>query len=197
MSEALYSAMAVAFAAIEGAQKDATNPHLKNRYADLSSVVAAIKPHLCAAGLWFRQATAENPDGVCVETFVCHKSGAELSFGTLFIPASKKDAQGFGSALTYARRYSLMTAFGVCPEDDDGNAASRPKEAAKPANDELTSMEVLEMEDAINAAETMTQLQDVYTAAFRRVKGTPFEAALVKTKDARKTAIAEMDKISA
>lgn len=46
-----------------------------------------------------------------------------MSFGTLFVPASKNDAQAYGSAITYGRRYSLQTAFGVCSEDDDGNAA--------------------------------------------------------------------------
>ena len=128
MSE-LHAAMTKAFKAIEGAQKDANNPHFKTKYADLSSVVAAIKPHLTENQLWFRQATHESADGVCVETIVAHSSGTELSFGKLFVPASKKDAQGFGSALTYARRYSLMTAFGVCPEDDDGNAACQKQPA--------------------------------------------------------------------
>lgn len=119
----LYAAMADASADIEGAQKDANNPHFKSKYADLSSVVSAIKPALIKHGLWFRQVMHEREKGVCVETLVCHKAGHELSFGSLFVPATKQDAQGFGSALTYARRYSLMTAFGVCPEDDDGNAA--------------------------------------------------------------------------
>jgi hypothetical protein len=132
MSETTISAaMAKAFAAIEGAQKDSNNPHFKTKYADLSSVVAAIKPALAANGLWFRQVTHEHAGGVCVETIVAHSSGGEISFGTLFVPASRNDAQGYGSALTYARRYSLMTAFGVCPEDDDGNAATAapPKQA--------------------------------------------------------------------
>jgi hypothetical protein len=121
---ALYKAMSKAFAAIEGASKDSKNPHFKSNYADLSSVVQAIKPHLSANGLWFMQMNHDCDGGVCIETIVCHEGGETLSFGKLFIPATKQDAQGFGSALTYARRYGLMTAFGVCPEDDDGNAAS-------------------------------------------------------------------------
>jgi hypothetical protein len=129
-TKTLYAAMAKAFAAMEGASKYANNPHFKTKYADLSSVVDAIKPALTANELWFRQATHEQAGGVCIETLVCHSSGEEISFGKLFLPASKQDAQGYGSALTYARRYSLMTAFGICPEDDDGNAA-RP--ADKPA----------------------------------------------------------------
>src|SRR5690606_15940048 len=50
----------------------------------------------------------------------------------LNVPASKMDAQGFGSACTYARRYSLQSAFGVAPDDDDGNAASQPKQHQGP-----------------------------------------------------------------
>lgn len=124
-TKALRAAMAKAFAGIEGAAKKATNPHFRSRYADLSTVVDAIKPHLIEHGLWFAQHTHESDGGVCVETIVYHEGGGEQSFGKLFVPATKHDAQGFGSAITYARRYSLMCAFGVPAEDDDGNAASK------------------------------------------------------------------------
>lgn len=125
----LFAAMAKAFPAIEGASKDAENEAFKRggkatKYADLSSVVEAIKPALVANKLFFMQLTHEQVGGVCIETVVCHEKGGQLSFGKLFVPASKNDAHGYGSALTYARRYSLMAAFGVCPEDDDGNAAT-------------------------------------------------------------------------
>ena len=127
----IHAAMAKAFAAIEGATKDTNNPFFKTKYADLGSVVAAIKPALVANDLWFRQASHERDGGVCIETIVGHASGEEISFGNLFVPAIKNDPQAFGSAMTYARRYSLQSAFGVCPEDDDGNAAS------KAANDRI------------------------------------------------------------
>ena len=60
-----------------------------------------------------------------------HESGEEMSAGLTFVKADKQNAQGFGSAMTYARRYSLQTAFGLDAEDDDGNAASAPKPAPK------------------------------------------------------------------
>jgi hypothetical protein len=115
--------MASAFAEIEAATKDKTNPHFKSKYADLGSVIDAIKPPLIKYGLFFAQRSHPAESGVSVETILYHKGGEELSLGTLFVPANKQDAQGFGSALTYARRYGLMTAFGVPAEDDDGNAA--------------------------------------------------------------------------
>lgn len=122
----LFAAMAQAFPEIEGATKDKNNPHFRSKYADLGNVVDAIKPALIKHGLFFVQMTHETENGVCVETVVGHKSGEQMPLGKLFVPADKNNAQGFGSALTYARRYSLMTAFGVAPEDDDGNAASKP-----------------------------------------------------------------------
>lgn len=120
----LCAAMAKAFPEVEGATKDKNNPAFRSKYADLGSVMDAIKPALTKHGLFFTQSTHDTEGGVCIETTVWHESGESLSFGRLFVPASKQDAQGYGSALTYARRYSLMTAFGVAPEDDDGNAAA-------------------------------------------------------------------------
>lgn len=121
----LSSAMALAFAEIDAATKSSNNPHFKSKYADLSAIIDAVKPPLIRHGLFFTQHCHPSEEGVMVETFLGHAGGEEKSLGKLFVPANKKDAQGFGSALTYARRYALMTAFGVPCEDDDGNAASR------------------------------------------------------------------------
>jgi ERF superfamily len=144
-TKTICAAMAKSFAAIEGAAKDNENTHFKAKYADLSSVVAAIKPALIANDLWFSQVTHEHPGGVCIETILRHSGGEQMSFGKLFVPAGKQDAQGYGSALTYARRYSLMTAFGVCPEDDDGNAAvaAKPDKPQPISDDQRDELAVL------------------------------------------------------
>jgi hypothetical protein len=130
----LSAAMAKAFAEIEAATKSANNPHFKSKYADLSAVIDAVKPPLIKHGLFFTQRSHPAESGVSVETVLHHEGGEELSLGTLFVPANKQDAQGFGSALTYARRYGLMTAFGVPAEDDDGNAAARSAPRAAASN---------------------------------------------------------------
>lgn len=126
MTAKVFAAFVKAQAEIEKASKDKTNPHFRSKYADLGNVVDAIKPALEKHGLAFLQKFHENPDGIAVETIIIHESGESFSNGVLSVPATKRDAQGYGSACTYARRYSLQAAFGVAPEDDDGNAASRP-----------------------------------------------------------------------
>lgn len=128
----LAAAMALAFGEIEGATKSANNPHFKSKYADLTAVIDAIKPALIKHGLFFTQCPVPSEGGVQVETVLHHSSGEHLSLGSLFVPANKQDAQGYGSALTYARRYALVTAFGVPVEDDDGNAASRHAPIQRP-----------------------------------------------------------------
>jgi len=149
--EALFSAMAKAFPEIEGALKDSTNPHFKSKYADLTSVSLAIKPALAKHGLFYRQASHIMEGGVCVETFICHASGQEISCGQFYAPATKNDAQGYGSAFTYARRYSLSAAFGVCPEDDDGNAAVASAPKPQPA---INQDQFLELQALVDATET-------------------------------------------
>lgn len=138
----LASAMALAFAEIDGAIKGNENAAFKqggrvSKYADINAVIDAIKPALINHGLFFTQHPQPHDRGVQIETFLHHANGESISLGVLFVPASKQDAQGFGSALTYARRYALVTAFGVPVEDDDGNAAvvssKKEREAPKPA----------------------------------------------------------------
>lgn len=130
----IISALALALPKLGGAKKDAANPAFKRNgkepgYATLAAVIDALEP-LKEHGLWFLQISHERENGACFETFAIHgPSGAQMSLGTMFVPADRNNAQGFGSAQTYCRRYGLMSAFGIAPEDDDGNAAA----AAPPA----------------------------------------------------------------
>lgn len=123
--DTLHLAMARAFSEIEAATKSATNPHFRSKYADLGAVIDALKPALINHGLFFTQRCHPADTGVSIETVLHHRGGEKESLGILFVPANKQDPQGFGSALTYARRYALQTAFGIPTEDDDGNSASK------------------------------------------------------------------------
>jgi hypothetical protein len=147
----LASALAAAFGEIESATKSANNPHFKSKYADLTTVIEAIKPALIAHDLYFTQRPEPTENGITIETVIGHAGGEELSLGKLFVPANKNDAQGFGSALTYARRYALVTAFGVPVEDDDGNAASKSQNQKPTVVDDAQWSELVQMMEAAEA----------------------------------------------
>jgi len=168
-------AMALAFAKIEGAIKGKTNPAFGRKYADLAAVVDAIKPALSEHGLWFRQISHPADGGVCVETVIHHASGESLACGPLFLPASKQDAQGFGSAMTYARRYSLMAAFGVPAEDDDGNGAVQSRPEPKPAQ-RIDNAEAALVLDSLREA-AMSGL-DALQARFKAIPTNDTKAAV-------------------
>lgn len=121
---ALAAALAKAQGQLEGAKKDTANPFFKSKYADLSSVVDAIKAAFPANGLSYVQTIVTTEHGVGVETMLMHESGEWICGEPFTIPVNKADAQGFGSALTYSRRYSLSAIAGVKADDDDGNAAA-------------------------------------------------------------------------
>lgn len=127
----LAAALSKAQSNMQGAKKDTANPFFKSKYADLSSCVDASRAALCAEGLSVIQGNTPADKGVMIQTRIMHSSGQWIEEDGLFVPAAKYDPQGFGSALTYARRYSLCAMVGIAPEDDDGNSATKAvKDAA-------------------------------------------------------------------
>lgn len=126
MSE-IFKALAKAQKNFEAALKGAQNPHFRSKYADLSNCVDAVRGPLNDCGIFVTQTIESVESGVLIETVFAHESGETYQGGKLFMPVSKHDAQGYGSAITYGRRYSLLTACGVAPEDDDGNLATQAK----------------------------------------------------------------------
>ena len=133
------------------ALKSSTNPHFKSRYADLAACVEAVIDALNNNGIALLQHSHECADGIIIETIFLHESGEMVSGGKLHVPATKQDAQGYGSAMTYARRYSLQAACGIAPEDDDGNQASRPVKVK-------STRTKAEIESLITAATSTDQL---------------------------------------
>ena len=123
MSE-LAKALVKAQKAFGPALKQSVNPAFRTRYADLASCIDAVIGALNDNGIFFTQVTHPSQGSVIVETIFIHESGEERSMGKIEIPVLKQDPQGYGSATTYARRYSLQAACGIAPEDDDGNLAS-------------------------------------------------------------------------
>lgn len=188
----LLGIISAGLSSVEAAKKTSANPHFKSKYADLGSVLDAIRP-IAEHGLWFRQVSHERDNGVAVETLYVHEKG-ELSAGTVFVPADKNNAQGFGSAQTYARRYGLQLAFGLATEDDDGNAASaapgraregQSKESAVSPPRPITDSELEKLELMIPAAQ-LTPAHFCQTFGIERVSDLPadrFQEAINRIND--------------
>ena len=161
------------------ALKTSTNPHFRSKYADLSSCIDAVVGALNENGIGFMQRTYECKDGVLLETVFVHESGEVMECGLLHVPASKQDAMGFGSALTYARRYSILAATGLAPEDDDGVAASR----RAPVESKVDAGQMTDHIAAIDASANKEELQTAYAAAYAACEGDQtWQAKVIKAK---------------
>ena len=118
----LATALVKAQAAMGGAVKDSNNPFFNSKYADLGSVVKAVKEPFADNGLSYVQFPYSSERGVGVTTRLMHTSGQWLE-SEFVLPMTKVDPQGAGSAITYARRYALQSIAGIPTADDDGEAA--------------------------------------------------------------------------
>ena len=154
--------------------KDSNNPFFKSKYADLHACVSTVLTALNNNGIGLIQNCHESANGVIVETTFIHESGETINCGRLHVPAIKQDPQQYGSALTYARRYSLMAACGIAPEDDDGNAAVRQEPAkTAPAKTSLASLtpipslpvlSIAELNEALKVMGVQTTLESLKNA---------------------------------
>jgi hypothetical protein len=169
------------------ALKSSSNPHFKSRYADLAACVEAVVESLNNNGIALTQRVSPSENGVIVETVFIHESGEVINCGQLHVPASKHDAQGYGSALTYARRYSLMAACGIAPEDDDGNAASK-----RPTAPAIPTPDITDHLAAIQASANSDELANVFKDAFLACQGN--QALQTKVIDAKKARVARAKK---
>lgn len=154
----LAKALVAAQKATESIKKAATNPAFRTKYADLANVVEGVIPALNAAGVMVLQCPAFDGDMASVTTTFLHESGSSVT-STLNMRPSKLDPQGVGSAITYARRYALLAMAGGAPEDDDGNAASGPRNENRP-----------EPKRVEPAAPTLSDRADRLEATMRGVK---------------------------
>lgn len=134
---AIAKALAAAQSEMTNPGFDSQNPHFRSKFASLASVRNAVVPVLAKHGICMTQDLASAEGGIACTTILTHESGQRMVFGPLFMPATKPDAQGMGSAATYARRYALMAVAGVVgDDDDDANAATgKPGPTTDPRGD--------------------------------------------------------------
>lgn len=109
--------------------KDAQNPHFHSNYAKLEDVIEATYEHLHANNLAVMQVVTikdalDIDPYMTLQTQLIHTSGVSVLSDYILNPKDATNPQQMGSAITYARRYALLSLLGLAPEDDDGNAAS-------------------------------------------------------------------------
>lgn len=144
-------------------KKDASNPQFRSKYVDLDNVTHVIDKVAPKFGLAYIQNVKSNDETVSVQTIITHKSGQYIAFDSLTLDArpfvkgggvGRVTAHSTGSAITYGRRYTLSSAFGIASEvDDDGNAASgseqvpqnKPKEPKQPTFHEWVNNQYTEI----------------------------------------------------
>lgn len=121
----LAKAMALFRSKVEQPAKDANNPFFKSKYVTLEGVIKSVDTAIVGTGLtWYQEPVSDN-NKIGVATHIFHESGEWLAFEPFYVTPTKVDPQAQGSALTYAKRYSLAAAFGISSDiDDDGNGAS-------------------------------------------------------------------------
>ena len=167
----LATALSKAQGAMAGAKKESDNPAFGSKYADLASIVDAIKKPLADNGLSYVQAPCTNDkDEVGCETRLMHSSGEWIHAESYFMPVAKANAHGFGSILTYSRRYALAAVCGIAPEDDDANAGvaakpARQKEVADGPPRTMKSAEFIAHCTAMASATKAEALQQAFTKA--------------------------------
>lgn len=116
-------------------EKNAKNPHLRNRYADLASVMTAVSPALAAHGLGIVGSVDGEAKGATLTTRLIHAGGGwvEVTMPVVWEPGKGVNiAQSFGGGLTYARRYAVMTLLGLAPEDEDDGCSAGPMDRGRP-----------------------------------------------------------------
>ena len=121
----LWAAFAKFRGQVKQPPKTADNPYFKSKYVNLEGVMQSVDAALPGTGLAYSQLVENCDNGVSVSTLVTHSSGEWMLVGPLTLAPTKRDPQGYGSAITYAKRYQLASAFGISSDvDDDANAGT-------------------------------------------------------------------------
>lgn len=132
----IFEALARAQAGFRKVIKNRVNPAFKSRYADLEAILDAVRPSLNAQGIFISQDVENEPGAVSCLTILTSRDGARVSGGKITIPLpkdSRNAAQALGSAITYARRYSLSAVLSISSDDDDDGNAVQAGAAEAPA----------------------------------------------------------------
>lgn len=139
----LHQALAKAQEEFPLVKKTDSNPFFKSKYAGLPSVLEVVLPVLHKNGLYLSQSPITDGERIGIKTKIIHAETGETLEDSFTMNLTKNDPQGAGSAITYARRYALVSMLGLnVDEDDDGNLASTPR-----TNKAITKVELSDDQD--------------------------------------------------
>lgn len=168
---------------IEGAKKGKRNPGFNSKYADLSACWDACRDALQENDIGIIQLPVEAGAGrVGLRTTLLHVSGEAVEADFSMPLKDATNPQAAGSALTYARRYALCAAIGICPEDDDGNAAASAGKAATPKGTTETVVKVVSPEfwkSQFLAAKNKEEQKAVYFQLKNSAEVEPLKSSLL------------------
>jgi hypothetical protein len=160
--------------------KNSSNPFYKSKYADLSAVLDLIQDKLLLAGLdVVFQFDSTEKDRVGIIPIIISNTGESITMGTLWMPSGvKNDPQDVGKAITYGRRFYLLSLVDLAQEDDDGDELSLD---AKKKHLELIYNDIKEIKEA-----TIEDIKSVYTKIISKYKDKEDQDKIVKAKDERR-----------
>lgn len=175
---ALMKALHKAQSELRNPPKDSVNPHFKSRYSDLATVRECVQPVFLKNSLVVLMLQCELDDSPALTTILSHTDSGEWIETTAKLRPTKPDPQQVGSALTYARRYALLTIAGVVgDDDDDGNAASQHKQ---PAQQKTLAERCIEAVRSVKSRDALTDIYRNYEVDLKAGKFTPAEKTQIE-----------------
>lgn len=169
----LFTAFAEFQGELENATKNAVNPGVKNKYADLAHCINTAKPVLAKHGLAVTQMLGSDESGrQTLITMLTHKSGQFMSSEFVMVEAKlmggagSNPAQALGSAITYQRRYAFAAIIGLAQEDDDANSVTKQRQQQKQQPARITDAQINDLASHItNCGYTVQQICQSYNIA--------------------------------
>jgi len=170
-TDSLYTALLAVQGELPHLQRTKINPAFRSKYVPLEELHEEVLPILNQHGLvWITQPVlggTEEADQPCLHYRLLHAATGDEIEGLMSLMIDKQNPQGQGSAITYARRYSLMAVLGlVADDDDDGNKASgRGKPASRKASKQAAGQQKPAQPAGVASVESLTAIRNLYQAS--------------------------------
>jgi len=183
----LMDALAKAQGEFSAATKDTANPFYNSKYADLATIIGAVRPSLAKHGIAFFHTVASDLERQTASATAHIYKGNQFVSATLEVPALGKardgkdrfDAQTIGAAQTYCRRYTAAPLLGIAQEDDDGNMVARDDARKVQSRAAEQEAKYAEWDAAFSDADTVDEFNQ-FILPLMKERGSEFIKAAAK-----------------